>query len=145
MKASKRGNVGPSRGRRNGRWHDFSPRFPLLPREALAESVQAQSVLTGRVPRTSEEGPPVPGAAPHETAFPAGGAGPVVLLQERGVSDPTAERGPMGLEFGDNGVQCTTGFRHDVVEGGMALGNRGHPFFQMPSHLRTRNVGAIEG
>src|SRR3989475_11411026 len=51
----------------------------------------------------------------------------------------------MGLEFGHDGVQCTTGLRHDVVERGMALGNRGHPFLQMPSHLRTRNVGAIEG
>src|SRR5438309_567410 len=84
MKAS---NVRTSqllRGRRSGSRQDLGPRFLLLPWEALAERIQPQSVLAGRVFRTTEEGPSVPGATPHETAFRTNGAGPVVLRQEEG-------------------------------------------------------------
>src|SRR5205807_1093272 len=145
MKAS---NVRTSqllRGRRSGSRQDLDPRFLLLPWEALAERIQPQSVLAGRVFRTTEEGPSVPGATPHETAFRAHGAGPVVLLQERRVSDPSTEGGPMRLQFRHDGVERTPRFCHHVLESRMAFRNRRHAFLQMAGHLRTRDVGAIDG
>src|SRR5207249_3797241 len=145
MKASNARTSPPLRGRRSGGRQDLGPCLPLLPWEALAERIQPQSVLAGRVARTTEEGPSVPGATPHETAFRTNGAGPVVLLQERRVSDPTAERGPMRLQFRHDGVESTPGFCHHVLESRMALRNRRHPFFQMAGHLRTRDVRAIDG
>src|SRR5256714_6515134 len=145
MKASNARTAQPLRCRRSGGRQDLGPRFPLLPWEALSERIQPQSVLAGRIFRASEEGPSVPGATPHETAFRTNGAGPVVLPQERRVSDPTAERGSMRLQFRHDGVERTPRLGHHVLEGRLAFRNRRHAFLQMAGHLRTRDVGAIDG
>src|SRR6266487_2984000 len=77
----------------------------FLPRRALSQRIQALAVPTRWESGAPEERPSVPGPTADEPAFPAGVAGPVIALQEGRVAHPTAQGGPVGSEFREDGVQ----------------------------------------
>src|SRR6266566_9440413 len=114
------------------------------PGNSLARLAEPEAPPALRERGAPEEPPSVRRPPPHEPAFAARVARPVVLLEERGVAEPAREGALVGAQLDEDRAQGVAGLADDVGKDRPALRDRRHPVLQMARHRRRRDLGAVE-